>query len=165
MWRPFGDQINNNPNVSFSNPFLLESIFFFYHFYPSSCGLSFDAPLYIVALIDSIIYSNFFHFYFFIVFNWMGWWFKSTIETFYTKLYWLSTARPDSVSIAFPCCWVGVLIFVELFDCGDWIDCCCCGCGNSKSQVLIRMLPFNVIIWWGCLIFRRKEKRSKNFKN
>lgn len=70
----------------------------------------------------------------------------------YTKLYWLSTARPDSESIALPRCWfgpevaVGVLAFDRFVDDVDWFN---SKWVNSKSQVLIRVLAFKVIIWFG----------------
>lgn len=72
----------------------------------------------------------------------------------YTKLYWLSTARPDSVSMALLRCWfcpdvvVGVLAFDRFVDDVDWFN---SKCVSSKSHVLIRVLAFNVIIWFGCM--------------
>lgn len=86
---------------------------------------------------------------------------------FYTKLYWLSTARPDSESIALPRCWcwaadviVGVLELDRFVDDADWFN---SKWVKSKSQVLVRVLAFSVIIWWGCTIqLRKKIAEEKN---
>lgn len=87
---------------------------------------------------------------------------------FYTKLYWLSTARPESESIALPRCWcwaadviVGVLELDRFVDDADWFN---SKWVKSKSQVLVRVLAFSVIIWWGCTIQLRQKKsgRKKN---
>lgn len=56
---------------------------------------------------------------------------------------------------------VGVLAFDRFVDDADWFN---SNCDNSKSQVLIRVLAFNVMIWFGYLFDSKNTKKKERFK-